>query len=252
MADLLGENAFFTTLYFTDIPINKEDGGEYRHGTRALAKYISKLFGESESKIIESRGVERAILPKKTQTYDNGIESTIIPKAYTCGDRVVIAVDEELKDQRALSTHEPMALADLTKYSSEKRRALCDTIYNACLNAKCTIDTSYEKYLCDINAFETQEDKDIIIDELVAGGNVDMHRDSKTEGIDVACSLLSSTGTDHIDNISAIYKNGVRIPLRCSSTKTNPNNRVITILTTSRGASSAAGLIKKEYLIQTE
>lgn len=252
MTDLIGDNAFFATLYFTNIPVNHNHTGEYRHENRKLAKYISNLFDASESDVVESRGVERAILSKEIQAYDKGLESTIIPKVYTCSNRVVIAVDEELKSQRALSTYELADLSNLMKFSSEKRRALCDMIYNTLLVAGCTKEDSLKEYFCDINAFETQREKDTIIDEIVAGGNVNMHRDRGTEDIGDACSILSSTGTEDIDNILAIYKNDTKIPLRCSTIKTSPNNRVVTMLTVSRAAASAAGLIEKEYIIQTE
>ncbi len=251
MADLIGKNAFFATMYFTYIPVNHNGEGEYRQENRDLAKYISKLFDKSTSVVVDNRGVERTILQEFIQPH-NDLESTIIPKVYTCGNRVVIVVDEELKSQKALYEYKPIELIELMKSSSEKRRALSDSIYNILLGAGCTKGTQHTEYFCDINAFEVQSEKDPIIDEMMAGGNVNMHRNSETEGIEDACSILSSTGTDHIENILTIYRNGVKIPLRCSTMKTNPDNRTITMLTTSRGASSAREWFEKEYIVQTE
>ena len=170
------------------------------------------------------------------------------PKVYTCGGQVFIVVDEEMDCQKSLSACEVGDLVDLMKDSSGKRHDICDSIYNEILGAGCIRDSLYKNYLFDINAFETQRDNGAIIEDIMTGGNGHKHLSGDTVGLDNAYSILSSTGTKRIEEISAVYNNGVKIPLICSNMVIDPNNRVITALTVSHGASAAVKHIEKDYL----
>ena len=243
MADIFGDNAFFATLYITDIPVISGGEGDYRKENRDLAGYVSNLFGESESKVVDSRGVERVVLPEVTQTYDMGLRSTMTPKVYTCGGQIFIVVDEKLDSQKSLSACEIGNLVDLMKDSSLKRHEICDSIYNEILSAGCTRDQLHKNYLFDINAFETRRDKNAIIDGITVRGKGHNHRSD-------ADYILSSTGTYRVEEISAVYNHGVKIPLRCSNLAIDSNNRVITALTVSYGASTVVKHFEKDCLTQ--
>ena len=249
MTDIIGENASFATLYFTDIPVISNGNGEYRHENRDFAAYVSNLFDKSKTEIIDNRGVERVVLPEVIQSYNYDLKSKITPKVYTCSSRIVIVVDENLNSQKSLSVCEIGDLINLMKNSSEKRHDICDDIYNRIHHANCTRD-SQRKYFCDINTLETNRDNDAIIDEIVVKMEEYQHQSGKTSELEDIYSILSSTGTDHIEDISAIHNNGERIPLRCSNIDNGSNSRVITALTVSHGASVVVDSLVKEYLTQ--
>ncbi len=252
MAGIFGDNAFFATLYITDIPVISGGEGDYRQENRDLAGYVSNLFGESESKVVNNRGVERVVLPEVTQTYDMGLRSTstMTPKVYTCGGQIFIAVDEKLDNQKSLSACEIGNLVDLMKDSSLKRHEICYSIYKKILSAGRARDQLHKNCLFDINAFETPRDKDAIIDYITVRGKGYNPRPDEITGLDDAYSILSSTGTDQVEKISAVYNRGVKIPLRCSNHAIDSNNRVITALTVSYGASAVVKHFEKDCLTQ--
>ncbi|RLG12705.1 MAG: hypothetical protein DRN71_05780 [Candidatus Nanohalarchaeota archaeon] len=76
------------------------------------------------------------------------------------------------------------------------------------------------------------------------------HRPDEIAGLDYVYSILSSTGTNRIEEISAIYNNDVKIPLRCSNIAINSNDRMITALTVSEGASAVVKHLEEDYLLR--
>lgn len=253
MADIIGDNAFFATVYITDIPVFSVSKDDNRQRNRDLADSVSKLFYKSKSKRIYNYGVERVVLPGVIQKYDNSLESTTTPKIYTCGGRVYIVVDEKLNSQKSLSTRNIEDLAKLMKDSSEKRQEICNSIYGVLLDAGSVKDPFHKNYFCDINALELRSGKEGIIDNIVPINSNHCQTETRDEQIaelDDAYSILFSTGADNVQELSAIYNHGVRIPLRCSNTVTGPDRRVITVLTVPYGASVAVKDLEKEYLTQ--
>ena len=93
-----------------------------------MADYISNLFAKSGANVVDSRGVERTVLPEVIQRYDKGLESIMTPKVYTCGAQIFIVVDEELDCQESLPVCEVEDLVDLMKDRSVKRHEICDSM----------------------------------------------------------------------------------------------------------------------------